>query len=169
MVILSMALFFWTIALMPVGIAGAVRGIGPLFIPIGAIFFLREKATFNLFFTFCIAMAGAMIATETAIPNKATFALTIGIISAALSGLAAPLGKHLQKHDDLLVLVTWPAFGGIILTTGWVAIAGFTMPDIWVALSLSIAGVFGYLGWFLLQWAYQTEVVLFVWTEKRQS
>lgn len=156
MITLSIAMFFWTIAVMPVGIAGAIKNSGPLFIPLGAILFLGERARLKLFIPVSIGLVGAILATENAMPEKGSLALVVGLLSAAIGGLTTPWGKYLQRHDDLLVLVTWPAFGGIILATGWVAVAGFTMPGLLVVLSLSVAGVFGYLAWFLIQWAYQT-------------
>lgn len=155
MMTLSIALFFWTISVIPVGVAGAIQNLSPLFIPIGGLLFLREKFSAGLFLPVFVGLFGAMLATEVSAPSGELFILSVGVLSAALGGLTAPLGKHLQKYDDLLVMVTWPAFVGISVVSFWCFYAGFSMPPLLVVLYLSGAGAMGYLGWFLTQWAYQ--------------
>lgn len=154
MMIASIALFFWTISRMPVGVAGAIQNLSPLFIPLGGWLLLHEKLSLRLFLPVIVGLIGAIIATESSVPQGDVLILAAGVLSAALGGMTAPLGKYLQKHDNLTVLVTWPAFAGLVFAGGWSVVDGFIWPEVKVMLALSVAGAMGYMGWFLTQWAY---------------
>jgi drug/metabolite transporter (DMT)-like permease len=137
----ALFLFFLTVKHMPLASATTIQYISPVFTVLLATQMMREKVRPIQWALFVVAFIGVMMI-KGFDDRVSFFYLTIGIVSALISGLAynAIMKCRLTDHPLVVVLyfplIATPIMGLACLTFGWVTPSGIQWP------LLLIMGVF---------------------------
>ena len=137
----ALFLFFLTVKHMPLASATTIQYISPVFTVLLATQMMREKVRPIQWALFVVAFIGVMMI-KGFDDRVSFFYLTIGIVSALISGLAYNAIRKCRLTDHPLVVVLYfpliatPIMGLACLTFGWVTPSGIQWP------LLLIMGVF---------------------------
>lgn len=125
----ALLIYFYTLQKLPLASAVTVQYLSPLFTVLGAGLFLGEPATPRQWRYFSLCFAGVMLL-KGFDPRIALSDLALGVLAAALAGVAYNLVRQLKGSDIPLVvvfyfpLVTFPVIGPYTLTH-WVMPRGW--------------------------------------------
>jgi len=124
----ALLLYFYTVQQMPLSSAVTVQYLSPIFTVVYAGFLLRERARGAQWFFFLIAFGGVVLV-KGFDPRVTAWELSLGVTSAAFSGLAYTFVRMLKDSDHPLVvvfyfpLVTVPV-AGVFAAFNWVTPQG---------------------------------------------
>lgn len=163
---LAVALYFYTLAEMPLANAMALQFTAPLFVPPLAALLIGERTGPAGYAGVVLAVAGAVLSAgpTTAGPTAAGPTATGGVIPAALGVLSAALGAGLAVHakqlglrgDSMVTVAFWFTLTGAALS-GLYALGsgGWTAPGGEALGLLATSGVLGTLAQILVFGAYR--------------
>jgi drug/metabolite transporter (DMT)-like permease len=149
--------FFLTVQQMPLASAMTIQYLSPIFTTVFAIVLLSENVKRAQWFFYAIAFSGVLVI-EQFDSRISPLYLTLGIISAACSGVAYNLVRSLRGKEHPLTIVLHFQLVGMIAGTISLFFQWET-PNGWDWLFLFLVGVFSQLGQIFLTNALQREPV----------
>ena len=149
----SMALFFKSMTLLPIGTAVSLRYIAPVFAAIFALIWLKEKIKPIQWLFLAIALAGVFIL-KGFDTQVSSIGMILALCSAAFTGIVFILLRKIGNADHPVVVVNYfmimaSMICGILVIPYWKTPVGVE----W--LSLLSLGVFGYFGQLYMTKAFQ--------------
>lgn len=109
----SIVTYFWSISLLPVGLATLFNYLGPLFTTLFAARFLGERPGGRLLLGMLVAFAGAMFTVRSAVGSSALgfgigyFGVAVGVCSAVCQGAAVTLIRKLRRTEGATTIFFW--------------------------------------------------------------
>ncbi len=150
--LLSLALFFWAIQLIPLGSAISIRYVGPAIAALISIFALKEKMISWQWLCFAISFAGVILLKGVDV-RISLFGFLITLSSAILLGFVFVLLRYLSQREHYLVIINY--FMSISLIGSLFFIPYWRWPignEIYAVIGI---GVLGCLGQVLMTKAFQ--------------
>lgn len=149
--------FFLTLQQMPLASAQTIQYLSPIFTTTIAIFVLKESVMPAQWVFYAIAFSGVLLI-ERFDERISPLYLTVGIISAACSGMAYNLVRSLRGKEHPLTVVLHFQLVGLVV--GFLSLFfQWEMPQGWDWFYLLLVGIFSQLGQIFLTSALQSERV----------
>jgi len=146
--LVGVALYYYTISMLPLGNAVIINKLSPFFVIILSILFLKEKVTSRQVIAVCIALAGAAFIIKPRL-DLIMLPSLIGLLGAFSAGAAYTTIKHLSKTDKATTIVFYFCLSSTLVTIPILAVTGFKIPTatellflIGIGISALIAQVF---------------------------
>ena len=152
---IALMLFFYTLQQIPLATAVLLQYLSPIFTVLFATFIMKESATWKQWLAFLVALAGVALV-KGFDPRISMLSLSIGVLSAAFSGLAYNFIRKLKDTDHPLIVVMYFPLISIPVSLPFM-FNGWIWPNWQEWLMIALVGVFTQAAQWCMTKAYQME------------
>jgi drug/metabolite transporter (DMT)-like permease len=147
------ALWYEAVVWLPLATMAALGFTGPIFVTVGAVFFLGEKVRARRWIAVAIGFAGMLVIVRPGLltPNPGVWMMLCAIPLIAGSNLVA---KAVSSRDRPALVVFWQSVVAAIFFTPF-GLWYWQAPTAAQLLLMASAGLFGTLGYFFMIWSYR--------------
>jgi len=147
----TLGLMFWFTALPHTSLADmtALGFTGPIFIMLGAAWFLGEKMRADRWIAALIGFAGVLVVVGPQLSGTGGFYTLVMLASSPMFAASFLITKALTRHESASVIVFWQSLMVSLLGLP-MAIYGWQHPTLWQWVGFLAAGVLGSLGHYCL-------------------
>jgi drug/metabolite transporter (DMT)-like permease len=147
------ALWYEAVVWLPLATMAALGFTGPIFVTVGAVFFLGEKVRARRWIAVAIGFAGMLVIVRPGLltPNPGVWMMLCAIPLIAGSNLVA---KVVSSRDRPALVVFWQSVVAAIFFTPF-GLWYWQAPTAAQLLLMASAGLFGTLGYFFMIWSYR--------------
>jgi len=142
---LGLTLWFTALPNIPLADLTALGFTTPIFIMLGAVVFLKEKAVWQRWVAAGIGFLGVIVVVAPNLGGSGGYYNLIMLASAPLFAASFLITKALTKRDSPQVIVVWQSITVSIFSLP-MAIPGWEWPSAWVWFLLLVCGLLGSLG-----------------------
>lgn len=147
----TVGLTLWFIALPHLGLADmtAIGFTGPIFIMLGAAWFLGEKMRADRWVAAAIGFAGVLVVVAPRITGQGGGYFLVMLASSPVFAASFLMTKTLTRYEKPGVIVLWQAISVTVLSLplGWLH---WSNPTVWQWLGFAVAGILGSVGHYCL-------------------
>jgi len=140
---IAIAMYFMTLAHMPLANATVLQFTAPMFLPLAAWPLLGEKPGPGAMALLLVAFAGAWLVSE---PERSGFGVmtAIGLGSAAIGAATMAYGRRMTDTETPMTLMFYFALYTTLATTAWMLAFGhWQLPSLRCVLALGVGGFLG--------------------------
>lgn len=143
---IGMIFIFLSLALLPLSDASVLRSLTPLFVPILAAIWLKEKLSWLLIPSFILAIIGSWILAGVDKPQFSMYSF-LPIIAGIFVAMAMVAIKRISSVASGSEIVFYFSLTGVVFAIGMALFTEFTMPtDYRIWLMVLLMGIFGSVG-----------------------
>lgn len=143
---IGMIFIFLSLALLPLSDASVLRSLTPLFVPILAAIWLKEKLSWILIPSFILAIIGSWILAGVDKPQFSMYSF-LPIIAGVFVAMAMVAIKRISSVASGSEIVFYFSLTGVVFAIGMALFTEFTMPtDYRIWLLILLMGIFGSVG-----------------------
>ena len=147
----TLGLTLWFTALPHLGLADmtAIGFTGPIFIMLGAAWFLGEKMRGDRWIAAAIGFAGVLVVVAPKFTGQGGVYALLMLASSPVFAASFLMTKTLTRYESPGVIVLWQAISVTLLSLP-LSLIHWTAPTIWQWIGFATAGIFGSLGHYCL-------------------
>ena len=147
----TLGLTLWFTALPHLGLADmtAIGFTGPIFIMLGAAWFLGEKMRGDRWIAAAIGFAGVLVVVAPKFTGQGGVYALLMLASSPVFAASFLMTKTLTRYESPGVIVLWQAISVTLLSLP-LSLIHWTAPTIWQWIGFAAAGIFGTLGHYSL-------------------
>jgi drug/metabolite transporter (DMT)-like permease len=147
----TLGLTLWFTALPHLGLADmtAIGFTGPIFIMLGAAWFLGEKMRGDRWVAAAIGFAGVLVVVAPKFTGQGGVYALLMLASSPVFAASFLMTKTLTRYESPGVIVLWQAISVTVLSLP-LSLIHWTAPTIWQWIGFATAGIFGSLGHYCL-------------------
>lgn len=142
---LGLTLWFTALPHIPLADLTALGFTTPIFIMLGAVVFLKERAVWQRWVAAGIGFLGVMVVVAPNLGGSGGFYNLVMLASAPLFAASFLITKALTRRDSPQVIVVWQAITVSVFSLP-LAIPGWEWPGAWIWFLLVVCGLLGSLG-----------------------
>lgn len=147
----TLGLMLWFMALPHIALADmtAIGFTGPIFIMIGAAWFLGEKMRGDRWLAAAIGFAGVLVVVLPKISGQGNWYALVMLASSPVFAASFLMTKTLTRYEKSGVIVLWQSIGVSVLSLP-LGLLHWTQPTLWQWLGFMLTGILGSLGHYCL-------------------
>jgi drug/metabolite transporter (DMT)-like permease len=147
----TLGLMLWFMALPHIALADmtAIGFTGPIFIMIGAAWFLGEKMRGDRWLAAAIGFAGVLVVVLPKLSGQGNWYALVMLASSPVFAASFLMTKTLTRYEKSGVIVLWQSIGVSVLSLP-LGLLHWTQPTLWQWLGFMLTGILGSLGHYCL-------------------
>jgi drug/metabolite transporter (DMT)-like permease len=153
----TVGLMFWFTALPHIALADmtTIGFTGPIFIMIGAAWFLGERMRWDRWIAAMIGFAGVLVVVAPKLTGQGGWYSLVMLASSPVFAASFLMTKTLTRYEKPGVIVLWQSITVTLLSLP-LGMLHWTLPTLWQWLGFVVAGVLGSLGHYCLTRGFRT-------------